>query len=125
MKCIRCNEDMTNTLGGNYHCQKCGFAINDLVYRGNDIGIADCTPHLPDDIVNNLPDDVIIAPNLTTPEEPHYPREEYRTQVGELYCLICGKPFPWYWGESHRIIICDECKRAIAWAKEKMKEKEG
>ena len=24
---------MTNTLGGNYHCENCGHAMNDLVYR--------------------------------------------------------------------------------------------
>lgn len=34
MKCLRCGDEMTNTLGGNWHCENCGFAINDLVYRG-------------------------------------------------------------------------------------------
>lgn len=33
MKCIRCGKEMTNTIGGNYTCPECGFAINDLVYR--------------------------------------------------------------------------------------------
>lgn len=34
MKCIRCGKEMRNTVGGNYHCDNCGFGINDLVYRG-------------------------------------------------------------------------------------------
>lgn len=33
MKCMRCGKEMMNTVGGNYTCE-CGFAINDLVYRG-------------------------------------------------------------------------------------------
>ena len=35
MKCMRCGKEMRNTIGGNYVCDDCGFAINDLVYRGN------------------------------------------------------------------------------------------
>ena len=38
-------------------------------------------------------------------------------------CLICGKDVTvsmWEGGPK----ICDECKQAIAWVKEKMKEKE-
>ena len=34
MKCLRCGDEMINTLGGNWHCKSCGFAIHDLVYRG-------------------------------------------------------------------------------------------
>ena len=34
MKCLRCGDEMTNTLGDNWHCENCGFAIHDLVYRG-------------------------------------------------------------------------------------------
>ena len=33
MKCLRCGNEMTNTLGGNWHCETCGFAIDDLVDR--------------------------------------------------------------------------------------------
>lgn len=33
MKCNVCGADMISTTGGNYHCPKCGFAVNDLVYR--------------------------------------------------------------------------------------------
>lgn len=35
MKCTRCGEEMINTLGGNYSCPKCGFGVNDLVYRSS------------------------------------------------------------------------------------------
>ena len=33
MKCFRCGKEMTNTIGGCYICEECGFEINDLVYR--------------------------------------------------------------------------------------------
>ncbi len=33
MQCMRCGKEMTNTTGGNYHCQSCGHAVNDLLYR--------------------------------------------------------------------------------------------
>lgn len=33
MQCIRCGREMVNTTGGNYHCQSCNMAVNDLVYR--------------------------------------------------------------------------------------------
>ena len=99
-----------------------GKGLNEC-YNPN-IGIADCTPYLPDDIVNYLPDDIIIAPNFTKPNELNERREYYRTQIGVFYCLICGNEMPWYEGQPAKVKVCDECKRAIAWAKEKMKEKE-
>lgn len=34
MKCAKCGKEMRNVLGGNYVCDDCGLAINDLVYRG-------------------------------------------------------------------------------------------
>ena len=55
MYCPRCNAEMANTTGGNYHCQKCGMAVNDLVYRESkpipDIAIEKITPINP--IPNN------------------------------------------------------------------------
>ena len=33
MKCIRCGKEMVNTIGGNYTCPSCNFAVNDLMYR--------------------------------------------------------------------------------------------
>ena len=33
MRCIVCGKEMKNTLGGNYCCENCGHAVNDLVYR--------------------------------------------------------------------------------------------
>lgn len=33
MKCIVCGKEMKNTLGGNYHCENCGHAVNDLLNR--------------------------------------------------------------------------------------------
>ena len=44
MKCIRCNSEMTNTMGGNYNCPKCGYGVNDLVYRENISHIANLEP---------------------------------------------------------------------------------
>ena len=32
MKCV-CGKEMVNTIDGCYHCDNCGFAINDLVFR--------------------------------------------------------------------------------------------
>lgn len=34
MKCMRCGEEMRNTIGGCYTCDHCGLDINDLVYIG-------------------------------------------------------------------------------------------
>ena len=39
MRCIRCGKEMVNTTGGNYHCQSCGNAVNDLVYRPSNCDI--------------------------------------------------------------------------------------
>ena len=37
MKCHRCNKEMINTIGGNYHCPNCkDVAVNDLVLRTYD-----------------------------------------------------------------------------------------
>ena len=34
MKCWKCQNEMINTIGGNYHCPNCDFSLHDLVYRG-------------------------------------------------------------------------------------------
>jgi len=50
--CPRCNAEMTNITGGNYYCQKCGMAIDDLVlrdYKGtSNIAIEKITPNTPE-----------------------------------------------------------------------------
>lgn len=33
MECSVCGKEMVNTIGGCHHCDNCGFAINDLVFR--------------------------------------------------------------------------------------------
>ena len=33
MRCMVCDTEMINTLGGNYTCPTCGHAVNDGVYR--------------------------------------------------------------------------------------------
>lgn len=43
MQCIRCGKEMVSTTGGNEHCPKCSFAVNDLVYRPSN-----CDLPLPD-----------------------------------------------------------------------------
>ena len=35
MKCWKCNSEMINTIGGNYHCPNCYFSLSDLIYRGS------------------------------------------------------------------------------------------
>lgn len=93
MKCIKCGQEMVNILGGNYQCPSCGQTINDLVYRGG---------------------------TATIPFNPN----DYQIAI---HCMICGKevvrtnrsPV----GVAELIKVCDECKKAIAWAKENMKEK--
>lgn len=92
MKCIRCGQEMVNISGGNYQCPSCGQAIDDLVYR-------DATTTIPFN-----PDDYQVA----------------------LHCMICGKEvFRTKYipvSTSELIQVCDDCKKAIAWAKEHMKE---
>lgn len=39
MRCIVCGKEMKNTLGGNYHCENCGHAVNDLVNRPSNCDI--------------------------------------------------------------------------------------
>ena len=34
MKCWKCQNEMINTIGGNYYCPNCDFSLHDLVYRG-------------------------------------------------------------------------------------------
>lgn len=39
MRCNVCGKEMKNTLGGNYHCENCGHAVNDLVNRHSNCDI--------------------------------------------------------------------------------------
>ena len=34
MQCIRCGREMRQSTGGNYSCDNCGHAVNDLIFRG-------------------------------------------------------------------------------------------
>lgn len=94
MKCIKCGQEMVNISGGNYQCPSCGQAIDDLVYRG-------ATATIPFN-----PNDYQIA----------------------THCVVCGKevviPNDLPFDVADKIMVCDDCKKAIAWAKENMKEKE-
>ena len=92
MKCIKCGQEMVNISGGNYQCPSCGQALNDLVYRG------------------------------TTATMPLGPKN-YQIAI---HCMICGKevvmanhpPFD----VAELIKVCDDCKKAIAWAKKNMQK---
>lgn len=97
------------------------IGINE-VYNPN-IRVNECESSLPDDIINNLPDDVISS-NLIAPNKFNKDCINYDVMVGVFYCSICGNTIPWYEGQNtKKVRICDECKQAIAWVKEKMKEK--
>lgn len=39
MRCMVCGTEMKNTLGGNYLCENCGHAVNDLVNRPSNCDI--------------------------------------------------------------------------------------
>ena len=39
MRCNVCGKEMKNTLGGNYYCENCGHAVNDLVNRPSNCDI--------------------------------------------------------------------------------------
>lgn len=39
MRCIVCGHEMDSTTGGNYHCPRCGHAMNDLVNRPSNCDI--------------------------------------------------------------------------------------
>lgn len=54
MKCVICGKEMKNIMGGNYVCDSCGLAINDLVHRGGQTA----TP-------NNIPDPSISIDHAT------------------------------------------------------------
>lgn len=43
----------------------------------------------------------------------------------EATCVLCGATKEYLYNELHPFVyICDDCKEAITWAKENMKEKE-
>jgi hypothetical protein len=110
---------------GNYDTITLNHTIGINEAYNHTIGINECGSNLPDDIVNNLPDDIITISDFTKPYESHRVRSDikYNVQVGVFYCAICGNDIPWFEGQNpNKVRVCDECKQAIAWAKEKMKE---
>lgn len=56
MKCMRCGKEIRNTIGGNYICDNCGFAINDLVYREQAATLS------------TIPNPPIVDNNIAVPE---------------------------------------------------------
>ena len=77
MKCMRCGKEMRNTIGGNYVCDDCGFAVNDLVYRGGTATLSDIpNPPITD---NNIA-------NFGVGDNPNY---NLFTQQGWI-CPKCG-----------------------------------
>lgn len=81
MKCVRCGKEMRNTVGGNYHCDNCGFGINDLVYRGGFASPSDI-PN-PFVIPNDNEDETIGSYSITIPNYNSI------TQYGWI-CPKCG-----------------------------------
>lgn len=104
MKCTKCGQEMysvesgkSDTVCGNYVktkyvCPKCGQTLDDLVYRE--------------------PATATIPFNL----------DDYEFAI---YCILCGKevvrskcaPV----SMTEMVMVCDDCKKAIAWAKKNMK----
>ena len=83
MKCTRCGIDMTHTIGGNYHCPKCGFAINDLMLRVPSDTVT--LPETPDIIDDN------IEPGIR-------PGDDFNFNFGQTgwICPKCGRGLsPW------------------------------
>lgn len=120
----KCPRDGVDTVTTNHT-----ISINEAYNQS--VGINECGSNLPDDIINNLPDgiinilpdDIIGTPNFAKPNNGF--RINYDVQVGVFYCAICGTDIPWFEGQNpNKVRVCNECKQAIAWAKEKMKEKE-
>lgn len=92
MRCVKCGNAMEQDSVGKYRCPVCGQTMDDLVYRE------------------------------TTATLPFGPKN-YQIAI---HCMICGKEVV----RTNRlpvdvaelIKVCDDCKKAIAWAKENMKE---
>lgn len=78
MKCMRCGKEMRNMLGGNYVCDDCGFAINDLVYRGGKT-----------DTPSNIPNQPITDNNIAYPDLSDNPNYNFWGQQGWI-CPKCG-----------------------------------
>lgn len=104
MKCIKCGQEMYSiesggydTVRGNYvktkHvCPKCGYEVSENF----------------NDLVYRVP---VFNPN------------DYQITI---HCMICGKEvvrtkhIPV--STSELVKVCDDCKKAIAWAKENMQK---
>ena len=78
MKCMRCGKEMRNMLGGNYICDDCGFAINDLEYREGKTATPSNIPHPP--ITDN---------NIAYPDLGNNPNYNFWCQQGWI-CPKCG-----------------------------------
>lgn len=77
MKCMRCGKEMKNTIGGNYICDNCGFAVNDLVYRGQTATLTD------------VPNPPIIDNNIAYPSIGDNPNYNFWAPQGWV-CPKCG-----------------------------------
>ena len=75
---MRCGKEMRNMLGGNYVCDDCGFAINDLVYRGGKT-----------DTPSNIPNQPITDNNIVYPDLGDNPNYNFCGQQGWI-CPKCG-----------------------------------
>ena len=78
MKCMRCGKEMTNTIGGNYHCPDCGFLVNDLVYRGSKTATS-----------INVPNPPIVDNNVAYPNVGDTPNDSFWAPRGWI-CPKCG-----------------------------------
>ena len=88
MKCVICGKEMKNIMGGNYVCDSCGLAINDLVCRGCQTATS-----------NNIPDASISINHAT------------RVSAGDIKPIIGDYPVSGFYQQGW---VCPKCGAVLS-----------